>query len=93
MGVKDMEPATIVDWANKMFDDDELFQDYMTRYHVGLYNRGMLSWTMVDSLGDCKDSCKVNAICKILFTESADKKKCVESRGNFEVLPDEAIEN
>lgn len=43
MGVKDMEPATIVDWANKMFDDDELFQDYMTRYHVGLYKRGMLS--------------------------------------------------
>ncbi|KAK8801910.1 hypothetical protein WA158_006305 [Blastocystis sp. Blastoise] len=82
MKLKDLSPVSVIEWANRMFDDDELFQDYMTHYHVGRYERG-----------SCKDSCKINAICKILFNEKDAKKACVESRGNFMVEPDLAIEN
>ena len=67
MGVKDLSPASIVEWVERMWEDDELFQEYMERYHTFRYNHG-----------DCDHKCKVENLCGLLYIIKEDREECIQ---------------
>lgn len=67
MGISDLSPASIVDWAERMWDDQELFEEYMDRYHTFVYNHG-----------ECDYECKVENLCGLLYILKDDREKCMQ---------------
>lgn len=67
MKVPDLSPASVVKWAEAMWDDEEMFQDYMVRFHTGFYERY-----------SCDHNCKVKNLCGLLYIVDTDRKACIE---------------
>ena len=65
LGVDSFAPKTMEAWAERMWNDEEAFQDYMTRFRTEYYERG-----------SCTGDCKKDRICDLLFTGDKDKEKC-----------------
>lgn len=66
MELEDMSPASITQWAESMWDDEEKFQRYMVRYHTGYYK------------GDCDHKCKVKNLCHLLYINIDDRQACID---------------
>ena len=66
MGVKDLSPTSVVEWAEKMWDDQRLFEEYMMRYHTFVYN-----------FGECDHQCKVENLCGLLYIIKEDRDDCI----------------
>ena len=65
MQVSDLSPASVVEWAESMWEDEEKFQDYMVRFHTGYYKKG-----------DCDHECKVKNLCGLLYIREEDRSAC-----------------
>lgn len=65
LGLSDLKPTTVLAWAEKMWDDDDAFQEYMRCYHTGYYTKG-----------SCTGTCKVKALCSLLYVTSSDRDQC-----------------
>ena len=68
MKVKDLSPKSVVEWAEQMWDNEEMFQEYMSRYHTGDYVPG-----------SCDHKCKVNNLCSLLYITKQDRDECKSS--------------
>ena len=66
-GVKDFKPATMLKWAEKMWEDEDAFQEYMRTYHMDVYTKG-----------DCVGKCKVETMCALLYVTKEDRQKCMD---------------
>ena len=67
MQVPDFSPASIVEFGEKMWDDEEMFQRYMYRLRTGYYQKGA-----------CDHECKVKQLCRLLYTREEDRVLCKE---------------
>lgn len=72
MGVKDLSPSSIAGWVERMWKDNELFEEYMQRYHTFVYNHG-----------DCDHACKVENLCGLLHIVNEDREKCMKDHLQF----------
>ena len=66
LGVDSFAPEEMAAWAERMWRDEEAFQDYMTRYRAGYYVRG-----------SCVEECKKERLCDLLYVEEKNKKECI----------------
>lgn len=66
MGIPDFKPETMVKWAEKMWEDEEAFQEYMRTFHTGKYTKG-----------ECVGKCKVENLCDLLYIIKEDREKCI----------------
>ena len=66
-GIPDLKPQSILHWAEKLWDDEEAFQEYMRTFFTGVYKKYL-----------CVDECKVQMMCELLYITKEDREKCIE---------------
>lgn len=65
-GIPDLTPKSILHWAEKLWDDEEAFQEYMRTFFTGVYKKYL-----------CVDECKVEMMCDLLYMMKDDREKCI----------------